>query len=250
MEILRDIVNNKQLILLFFGAIFIFFAALGKIEVKEFKTDLGKFGRGIALFFGTLFIIIALAFSDKPSKPPDIPSSPPITPPISTITPNPIFKYYIEKGFQEFDNKNYSGAENYYTKATELDPNSPIAWNGLGLSSDMLGKNKEAIQALKNAINLDNSKPDYLVNLGNVYIKNKEYNEALNPLRQATIIAPKLPEALSSYAIAKCHNGQYDESIAKFTDSILLKANPIIDDYRNRAMQAKNSGETSLCPIP
>lgn len=258
LPVLHDILNNHKNFLLISGVFFLLLAILGKIEVKEFKADLGKFGRGISLFFGALFILIALSFP----TPNPIASPPPIPTPTPTPSPTPTrtaikpldnkLQELLDRGYEQLEMRNYKEAENFYDKAvTESSFTSPDAWNGLGASRVGLGKDEEAIDAFKKAIEFDNNNPAHLINLGNVYIKTRDYKNAIKSLAKATRIDPKLAQAWAGYAISKCHTQQYADAIDAFNKSISIKgSDPIMEGYKSKTIQAMEANDTSFCPVP
>lgn len=253
---LHDILKDQKISLFIFGVIFVLLATLGKIDIKEFKIDLGKFGRAIALFFGSLFIVISL-FLPNPSNPSNSVVTPPPPPPPPTTTSakktlDNKLQELLDSGYEQLEMRNYKEAENFYDKAvTESSFTSPDAWNGLGASRVGLGKDEEAIDAFKKAIEFDNNNPAHLINLGNVYIKTRDYKNAIKPLAKATRIDPKLAQAWAGYAISKCHTQQYPEAIDAFNKSISIKgSDPIMEGYKSKTIQAMEANDTSFCPVP
>jgi len=56
-------------------------------------------------------------------------------------------------------------ARDIYTSATTRDPNNPRAWNGLGVTNDLLGKKEEAKEAYQHAYDLAPNDPGIVNNL-------------------------------------------------------------------------------------
>jgi tetratricopeptide (TPR) repeat protein len=77
----------------------------------------------------------------------------------------------------------------------------PNAWNNLGLLATREGRTAEAIPYFQDALRLDPDHPIALVNLGNAYRQQKQWEQARAPLEHALELSPEDPEANYSLAM-------------------------------------------------
>jgi len=157
------------------------------------------------------------------------------------------------------------GAKADYMKAAELDPNyaaegfmknigistsempglQPVQLNKQGMFMEASGKIQDAIVLYKKAIDM---KPDFAeawFNLGNVFGKTKQFNEAMNCLNNAIRYKSDYVEALSSRGIAYASMGKTDQAISDLTSAI--RGNPeYAIAYFNRGIVFLNAGKKDL----
>jgi protein O-mannosyl-transferase len=158
-----------------------------------------------------------------------------------------------------------NGAKEDYEKAVKLDPNyaaigfmknagisgsalpdfKPAQFNEQGRLMEIKGSLQDAIQLYKKALDL---KPDFAeawFNLGNVYGKTKQFNEAMNCLNNAIRYKSDYVQALSSRGVAYASIGKTDQAISDL--SAAIKGNPgYAVAYLNRALVYLNSGRREL----
>ena len=89
----------------------------------------------------------------------------------------------------------YADARDIYASATTRDDQSARAWNGLGVSYDMLGKRNEALDAYQHAVDLAPEDVSAVNNLAHLYIEMGQGEEAIKILAPY-IGAPNAPPAL------------------------------------------------------
>ena len=246
-KLIQDLIADQKTFLLIVGVVFLFLGTLGKFEIKEFKIDLGRLGRLMAFFFGSLFLVIALS-SNKPVISPN-PSTSNSPTAIKTEEKSQI-KSILDNASSALSKGDYISALDLYNNALEIQKDSPDAWNGLGAARENLGQVLPAIEAYKKAVKLNDKDPNFAKNLGNALIRIKRYQDAINPLELATQLAPNLPEAWTSYGIAKCHIQQYPESVKAFEKSSNLSKDSVNESYLKKAIQARDANNSNLCPIP
>jgi hypothetical protein len=70
-------------------------------------------------------------------------------------TPTPSAVQYIAEGNKYYSIKDYSKSLLYYQVATQMDPNSALAFQGVGNSNYMLGQKEKALTAYEREIALD-----------------------------------------------------------------------------------------------
>src|SRR5947209_3479175 len=76
-------------------------------------------------------------------------------------------------------------AEQLYLQILQADPNNVDAWHFLGLIAGQTGRDAQAVEYLRTALRL---KPDFAaahLNLGNVFMSQKQLPEAVTCYRQA-----------------------------------------------------------------
>jgi tetratricopeptide (TPR) repeat protein len=76
----------------------------------------------------------------------------------------------LSKGKEAFENKNYYGAERFFTEITGKNPDNPEGWYYLGRVKMAKGENKTAIDLFERAIDLDQENALYLTWSGINYI--------------------------------------------------------------------------------
>jgi tetratricopeptide (TPR) repeat protein len=121
-------------------------------------------------------------------------------------------------------------AREAFERVVKLQPNYPDtlpnAWNNLGLLATREGRMSEAVQLFEKALNLS---PDHLialVNLGNAFRKQKEWENARSVLERAVAVSPDDPEANYSLGMAFA---QLNDSQASYEH--LQKALKVRPDY-------------------
>jgi Flp pilus assembly protein TadD len=236
---LIQVLTERKTFLLILGGILLLFGVLGKIEVKEFKFDLGSLGRGLALAFGTVLLITSFLWESP------------------NITDDSQLKEILAQGYKQLQSaKNiddYKIAARFYERATDINDSSADAWNGLGMAKDLLGENDAAITAFKKAIKHAGNNPNNATfnnNLGNVYIKTSRFSDAVHPLELATQIDSNSP-AWSGLGIAKCHIQKYTDAINALEKSKSISGlNSTSEEYLAKTIQARSSNNPSLCPVP
>lgn len=100
------------------------------------------------------------------------------------------------------DMRQYARAAEEYEKAWDLRENSTVASN-LGLCYQHLGQDENAIAAYENAISIDPENAYPYNNLAQLYIRQEEYEQALEYAEKATAIRSNFHQAYSAQAV--CH---------------------------------------------
>src|SRR5512146_2348111 len=80
------------------------------------------------------------------------------------------FSAHLDRGWDLVQRGDTRGAEASARRALELDPNSPEAHNLLGFVAAMEGDGEEAIEAYRQAIALDDTYLEAMLNAAEVYI--------------------------------------------------------------------------------
>lgn len=100
------------------------------------------------------------------------------------------FSAHLDRGWDLVQRGDTRGAEASARRALELDPNSPEAHNLLGFVAAMEGDGEEAIEAYRQAIALDDTYLEAMLNAAEVYIHPLgEFDQAIDMCDQALDLA-------------------------------------------------------------
>src|ERR1041384_1356423 len=100
------------------------------------------------------------------------------------------FSAHLDRGWDLVQRGDTRGAEASARRALELDPQSPEAHNLLGFVAALEGDGEEAIEAYRQAIALDDTYLEAMLNAAEVYIHPLgEYDEAIAMCDQALDLA-------------------------------------------------------------
>ena len=100
------------------------------------------------------------------------------------------FSAHLDRGWDLIQRGDTRGAEASARRALELDPNSPEAHNLLGYAAALAGEGDDAIEAYRQAIALDDTYLEAMLNAAEVYIHPlHDYDEAINMCDQALELA-------------------------------------------------------------
>jgi len=152
----------------------------------------------------------------------------------------------VESGKELYRTDQDEKAAADFQEAIRLDPNLAEAYFRLGLSYDALGKESEAEEAYKNAIEkykkyLDTNSKDAEAhyNLGQAYAGRRLYSEAIREYRQATRLKSDDADMYYDLGVALSKLANYDEAAAAFSKS--LEIDP--ENYRAEdALQEAREG--------
>src|SRR4051812_19224764 len=100
------------------------------------------------------------------------------------------FSAHLDRGWDLVQRGDARGAEASARRALELDPNSPEAHNLLGFVAAMEGDGEEAIEAYRQAIALDDTYLEAMLNAAEVYIHPLgDFDQAIDMCDQALDLA-------------------------------------------------------------
>ena len=100
------------------------------------------------------------------------------------------FSAHLDRGWDLVQRGDTRGAEASARRALELDPNSPEAHNLLGFVAALEGDGDEAIEAYRQAIALDDTYLEAMLNAAEVYIHPLgDYDQAIEMCDQALDLA-------------------------------------------------------------
>ncbi|MBQ0029787.1 MAG: tetratricopeptide repeat protein [Paludibacteraceae bacterium] len=101
----------------------------------------------------------------------------------------------------------------YFSKATECDPDNPDGWAGLCIYEMRKGNHTAALEHVKHAISLNPDVKSYWMYLGDIFQELGEEDMALNAFKHAeAIFGEDNQELLTSIAEILIDKGQYDEA--------------------------------------
>ncbi len=113
---------------------------------------------------------------------------------------------FLQKANKEYESKKYADAEsNYRISVSKFQEKATSAYN-LGNTIYSINQPSEAKFAYAKAIEKAKTRPEKhkaFHNLGNVYMKEKKYSEAVNAYKNALVNNPKDDETRYNYALAK-----------------------------------------------
>ncbi|MFN3466804.1 MAG: tetratricopeptide repeat protein [Candidatus Brocadiales bacterium] len=138
-------------------------------------------------------------------------------------------EFYYEKG----ENEN---ALKSYEMALELNPNSPLAWDGKGMVLGNLRRPQEAIQAHDRAIKLDQAFARAWNNKGVALGELKRYEEALEAYVQTVKLDPNFTTAWYNMAMTSAVLGDKEKMAEGLKQVLKLDGTMkevILEDFQN-----------------
>jgi tetratricopeptide (TPR) repeat protein len=154
------------------------------------------------------------------------------------------YRLYV-RGRQSWNRRNeagYSQAEEYFRQAIASDPEYAKAYAGLADVYSMLGKNKEAREAVRTALDLDPRLADAHASLGFINL-DLEFNvkSAESEFKRALELDPEYPIGQYWYGRVLNMRGRFDEAIDHIKRSLELDPN-VPTTYENLAASYYFSG--------
>lgn len=130
------------------------------------------------------------------------------------------FSAHLDRGWELISRNDPRSAEASARRALELDPQSPEAYNLLGYCAALEGNAEDAIDAYRQAIALDDTYFEAMLNAAEVYIHPlREFDEAIHMCEQALDLAETDEEVV-------------DALLLKF-DALLGQGDGSLDDARH-----------------
>jgi tetratricopeptide (TPR) repeat protein len=93
--------------------------------------------------------------------------------------------YYYDLGMSALSAKNYSEAIANFFVATQKAPNKPKVWNSLGIAYMEVFEYEKAESAFRRALEVDKKFTEARLNLGVMYFRKKDYENALREIKTA-----------------------------------------------------------------
>jgi tetratricopeptide (TPR) repeat protein len=135
------------------------------------------------------------------------------------------------KGFNFSINGQDQKALQYFKKATERDPNDPMAWYGLGYCHAGLNNHESAIEAYKQAIRVNPYDEVTHFQLGNYYSKLKRHEDAIMAYEEVIRINPDFEAAHFNLGVAYTRLGRYNDGRLAFEEVIRINPEAISAHY-------------------
>jgi tetratricopeptide (TPR) repeat protein len=101
--------------------------------------------------------------------------------------------------------KNYSEAIANFFIATQKAPNEPKVWNSLGIAYMEVFEYEKAESAFKRALEVDKNFTEARLNLGVMYFRKKDYENALREIRTALADEPFPHKHIAFYYLARIY---------------------------------------------
>jgi tetratricopeptide (TPR) repeat protein len=113
----------------------------------------------------------------------------------------------------------------HFKEVTRLDPLRAGAYINLGAVYNRLDQLDEAIQVLRRGIQLDTHRAEGYYNLGLAYKKKKQLDLAIQAYHEAVRINPRMPDAHLNLANAYHDKGQYGLAISHYRNALSIRPN-------------------------
>jgi tetratricopeptide (TPR) repeat protein len=113
--------------------------------------------------------------------------------------------YYYDLGMSALSAKNYSEAIANFFIATQKAPNEPKVWNSLGIAYMEVFEYEKAEFAFRKALEVDKKFTEARLNLGVMYFRKKDYENALREIRTALADEPFPHKHIAFYYLAKIY---------------------------------------------
>ncbi len=118
-----------------------------------------------------------------------------------------------------------TGAAYHFKEVTRLDPNRAGAFINLGAVYNKLNEHEEAIKILRRGIQLDLSRGEGYYNLGLVYRKVGKIDQAIQAYREATRVNPRMTDAHYNLANLYLEKGQFNLALVHYQHALELRPN-------------------------
>jgi|GEM_PF-887825 len=116
----------------------------------------------------------------------------------------------------------YREAVEELNEALRLNPGYVEVHNNLAVTYDKIGKHDEALWHLKEALSLNPAYAEAHGNLGNLYAKLERYEEALEELKETVKLKPSHAPAHNSFGHVYALQNKNQEAISEFKEALRL----------------------------
>jgi len=188
-------------------------------------TAMDWIDKGLALYDGKSFIPLeaAIAFFDKAVK----------TDPNSSMAYSLRAVAFYNKFKKGKDQASLKLALGDNTRAIELEPKHPAAYNNRGNVYSELGQYNQALKNYNKSIELDSKHTNAYINRGNVYVELKQFNQALKNYNKSIELDPKHTNAYINRGNVYSELKKYNQAINDYNRSIELNSkNALTYSYR------------------
>ncbi|GAB4524799.1 MAG: hypothetical protein Tsb0014_03600 [Pleurocapsa sp.] len=147
------------------------------------------------------------------------------------------FDFFFKNAHKKYKNKDLKGAIEDYNEALDLNSQSHICHNNLGIIYYKLEEYTKAIENYNQAINLNVKNHVYYNNRGNAYYKLEEYAKAIEDYSEAIKLNPYNADYYNNRGNVYYHLTEYQKAIEDYSEAI--KLNPHNSDYYNNKFNAE-----------
>lgn len=135
----------------------------------------------------------------------------------------------------------YDRALEFYDKALSL-CETPLYWNGIGITYERLDRLDEAFQAYDRAIEADPSFADAYNNRANVYVKFGQHWKAEDDYKKAVKLDPKFASAFNNLGALLYDHERYEEALECYRKAFIINPKQA-ETCSNLAMAVKEAGD-------
>jgi Tfp pilus assembly protein PilF/exonuclease VII small subunit len=136
-----------------------------------------------------------------------------------------------------------ASAAYHFKEVTRLDPLRAGAHINLGAVYNRLDQVDEAIQVLRRGIQLDTHRAEGYYNLGLAYRKRKQMDLAIQAYQEATRLNPRMPDAHLNLANAYLDKGHYGQAVWHYKKALEIR--PSWEKAESGLAQAEAGQEAS-----
>ncbi len=126
-------------------------------------------------------------------------------------------------GGLRFGKRDYKGALDYYERATEADPKSPVAHTSMGTALDKLERQDEAIASYRRAIEADPDHLEALVHLARLLTGQKSFDEVETILEHSRSLRPSDAEVEFHFGNLYLAKGESERAIDHFEAALDMR---------------------------
>ena len=120
--------------------------------------------------------------------------------------------------------KNWQGLHDWCSKWTEKNPESAIAWYGLGVAYEQLNLFNEAIEAFRQVLRINPEEVMAWHGLAWNYVRLERYDDAIEAYRQALRVNPEYADAWYNLGVTYGDLERYNDAIEAYRQA--LRVNP------------------------
>ncbi len=121
--------------------------------------------------------------------------------------------YYYDIGMSALAAKNYSEAIANFFIATQRAPNEPKVWNALGIAYMEVFEYEKAESAFRRALEVDKKFTEARLNLGMMYFRKKDYENALREIRTALADEAFPHKHIAFYYLARIYKALNNQNL-------------------------------------
>jgi Flp pilus assembly protein TadD len=131
---------------------------------------------------------------------------------------------WIKRAFALEEMKDWDGLLDWSLSWVKNEPESSMAWFGLGLAYDNLHRYGDAIDAYRQALRINPKNTSFRTNLGIAYTKLNRYSEAIDAYRQVLRIDPEDAHAWYNLGCAYYAVNRYNDAIDAHRQALRIDA--------------------------